>query len=161
LDLNIKFSDIDAFECTEELTLFDALDVSILHGWVVDPSDEILTSVLGKLTYNEAMMKLVESSNSSIVPDPNLSESTEPANGNPHLEEYLIRGFVEQTHAQISLYGLARLYEKVKERELSVLFHNNHFSVMFKFSTRLFLLVTDIGFSDSACCWELLDDIDG
>lgn len=149
LDLNIKFSDIDGFEYTEELTLFDALGVSIFHGWVVDPSDDILTPILSNLTYNQAMIKLVECNNEVMN------------TGDSATHGFLINAFMQQTQAQISFYGLARLYEKVRSRQLAVLFHNNHFSVLFKLDLRLYLLITDVGFSDSHCCWELLDEIDG
>ncbi|WP_121377937.1 MINDY family deubiquitinase, partial [Pseudomonas aeruginosa] len=36
LDVNVKFIDSRAFEFTGNLCVFDALDVSLYHGWVVD-----------------------------------------------------------------------------------------------------------------------------
>ena len=37
LDINIRFSDCDAFEFTPQVGMFDSYNVRILHGWVVDP----------------------------------------------------------------------------------------------------------------------------
>jgi hypothetical protein len=34
LDLNICFDGVDKFEFTRELTVFDALGISVFHGWV-------------------------------------------------------------------------------------------------------------------------------
>ena len=37
VDVNVKFHDIRAFEFTEEVAVFDLLDLSLVHGWLVDP----------------------------------------------------------------------------------------------------------------------------
>ena len=43
LDVNVRFSSSDGvlgFEYTAEFALFDLLDISLTHGWLVDPSDQ-------------------------------------------------------------------------------------------------------------------------
>ena len=82
LDLNIFFSDVTKFEFTEEISVFDALDIPLLHGWVLDPQDEASFSVINSnCSYNHLMYKLVEyrsiqerinssSASSQLVPDP-------------------------------------------------------------------------------------------
>ena len=61
LDLNIFFSDVASFEFTEEISVFDALDIPLLHGWVLDPQDDASFSVINSnCSYNHLMYKLVE-----------------------------------------------------------------------------------------------------
>jgi ubiquitin carboxyl-terminal hydrolase MINDY-1/2 len=61
LDLNVLFSGVTAFEFTEEISVFDALDIPLLHGWVLDPQDMITSSVIKTNdSYNHLMFKLVE-----------------------------------------------------------------------------------------------------
>ena len=61
LDLNVCFSSVTSFEFTEEISVFDALDIPLLHGWVLDPQDTITYSVVQRNnSYNLLMFKLVE-----------------------------------------------------------------------------------------------------
>jgi ubiquitin carboxyl-terminal hydrolase MINDY-1/2 len=61
LDLNVCFSSVTSFEFTEEISVFDALDIPLLHGWVLDPQDTITYSVVQRNnSYNHLMFKLVE-----------------------------------------------------------------------------------------------------
>lgn len=61
LDLNVCFSGVTSFEFTEEISVFDALDIPLLHGWVLDPQDMITSSVIKRNdSYNHLMFKLVE-----------------------------------------------------------------------------------------------------
>jgi hypothetical protein len=43
----------------------------------------------------------------------------------------------------MTYHGLVCLHEAVRERELCVLFRNNHFSTLFKLDNQLYLLMTD------------------
>ena len=36
VDVNPRFSSIKAFEFTDETAIFDLLDISLVHGWLVD-----------------------------------------------------------------------------------------------------------------------------
>lgn len=61
LDLNVCFSSVTSFEFTEGISVFDALDIPLLHGWVLDPQDTITYSVVQRNnSYNHLMFKLVE-----------------------------------------------------------------------------------------------------
>lgn len=61
LDLNVCFSSVNSFEFTEGISVFDALDIPLLHGWVLDPQDTITYSVVQRNhSYNHLMFKLVE-----------------------------------------------------------------------------------------------------
>ncbi|RLN26718.1 hypothetical protein BBJ28_00022857 [Nothophytophthora sp. Chile5] len=75
----------------------------------------------------------------------------------PVLEE-----FFDSTASQLTYYGLVKLHEEVRERQLCVFFRNNHFSTLFKFQGALYLLVTDAGYLDEpTVVWERLNEIDG
>jgi hypothetical protein len=61
LDLNVRFSGVTDFEFTEEISVFDALDIPLVHGWVLDPQDRATASIIGpNVTYNHIIFKLVE-----------------------------------------------------------------------------------------------------
>ncbi|KAL3657401.1 hypothetical protein V7S43_017720 [Phytophthora oleae] len=75
----------------------------------------------------------------------------------PVLEE-----FFNSTASQLTYYGLVKLHEGLRERQLCVFFRNNHFSTLFKYGGALYLLVTDAGYLDEpTVVWELLNEIDG
>lgn len=37
IDVNVRFHDVKGFEFTDEIAIFDLLDISLVHGWLVDP----------------------------------------------------------------------------------------------------------------------------
>ncbi|CAM9285749.1 unnamed protein product [Ectocarpus sp. 6 AP-2014] len=70
--------------------------------------------------------------------------------------------FFRETASQLTYYGLSQLHQEVRERQLCVFFRNNHFSTMFKYEGKLYLLITDLGYArESSVVWEKLDQIDG
>lgn len=86
-----------------------------------------------------------------------LSKATAILEDGPVLEEFL-----NSTASQLTYYGLVKLHEGVRERQLCVFFRNNHFSTLFKYDGALYLLVTDAGYLDEPnVVWERLNDIDG
>lgn len=54
LDVNVRFSDVEGFESTPQLSVFDAAGVRLLHGWVYGPH-EPAACALGSVTYNQAV----------------------------------------------------------------------------------------------------------
>ncbi|CAI5721683.1 unnamed protein product [Peronospora effusa] len=74
----------------------------------------------------------------------------------------VLENFFNSTASQLTFYGLVKLQEGLRERQLCVFFRNNHFSTLFKFDGALYLLVTDAGYLDEpTVVWELLNEIDG
>ena len=60
LDVNVQFIDSEAFEYTANLCVFDALDVSLYHGWVVDARFDVATGhVISRLSYNQLVERLI------------------------------------------------------------------------------------------------------
>ena len=60
LDINVRFDAVDGMEYSEDLVLFDALGVRLLHGWLVDPQETTAARIIGQLTYNQLVEKLIE-----------------------------------------------------------------------------------------------------
>ena len=46
LDVNVKFTGVQDFEYTPECIIFDLLNISLYHGWLVDPQVSSLFFIL-------------------------------------------------------------------------------------------------------------------
>jgi len=59
LDVNVHFEDVDCFEFTEELSVFDLFDIDLYHGWICPKSDPCYDAVVtrGK-SYNQVVEKV-------------------------------------------------------------------------------------------------------
>ncbi|XP_043358161.1 ubiquitin carboxyl-terminal hydrolase MINDY-1 isoform X3 [Dermochelys coriacea] len=148
LDVNVRFTGVSDFEYTPECIVFDLLNVSLYHGWLVDPQSPDMAQAVGKLSYNQLVEKIITCKHSS---DPNLVT-----------EGLIAEQFLESTATQLTYHGLCELTAAVKEGELSVFFRNNHFSTMIKHQGHLYLLVTDQGFlQEEKVTWESLHNVDG
>nr|CCA18985.1 conserved hypothetical protein [Albugo laibachii Nc14] len=212
------------------------LDISLLHGWIVDDQDLNTTSVIDHKSYNELIeilanyraslmtehetsevnakqssektenlqeqysdrnsalqLELVTENAKQIMDDRIQSElnGSEPSHlipGHRHsfiggslsgsmneadvvdvrkaadLQEQgpVLEEFFDSSASQLTYFGLIKLHEDVRERQLCVFFRNNHFSTLFKYEGSLFLLVTDTGYLDEpTVVWEHLTEIDG
>jgi hypothetical protein len=148
LDLNIGFGGVDAMEFTACLTIFDLLGLDLYHGWCVDPAHEA-HSVVSKITFNSAMEVLVDMSQQKDKPKENDSS---------RIRAEMVKQFIDETAMQITFHGLLQLLEKVRERQLLVLYRNQHFSTLMRYEGKLYTLVTDTGYAEmSAVVWETLD----
>lgn len=38
IDVNVRFDGIRSFEFTDEVAMFDLMDIGLVHGWLVDPA---------------------------------------------------------------------------------------------------------------------------
>ncbi|KAF8032940.1 hypothetical protein BT93_D1738 [Corymbia citriodora subsp. variegata] len=132
IDVNIKFSSIEGFEFTPELEIFDALAIPLYHGCTVDPKDRNITKVIGSKKYNEL-----------------LSESV-------GMTTQKIKEFME---ASLTTYGRSRLRNDIKDGELCVLFHDRHFSTMFKYKGEVYLLASLEAFQDEPGYWKELGKV--
>jgi len=59
LDLNVRFTDASSFEFTEEISIFDGLDIPLLHGWCIDEQARDTRQAIEKMTYNQLMFKII------------------------------------------------------------------------------------------------------
>jgi hypothetical protein len=109
---------VSGFEFTQELAIFDLLDVPLYHGWLSEPSDAVTHPVVSECTYNQ----LVEMAINDIT-----SEDSVKVNA-----AYVAQQFLEQTASQLTYHGLYELNHAIKEGELCVFFRNNHFNTLLK-----------------------------
>lgn len=187
LDLNVCFRDVHDFEFTEEISIFDGLGVSLVHGlihihslpyslsyslaylgWMLDTQDKVTTNAMqahGCTTYNHLMFKLVEYKG-LVEKQPDIAVAVGDNNNSIDtklLEDgHILESFLAETASQLTYMGLLTLHHTLKERQLAVFFRNNHFATIFKYNSQLFLLVTDLGYQDQPnVVWECLDAVDG
>ena len=161
LDVNVRFTAVDAFEHSRELSIFDLLDVRVYHGWIVSEDDLSAYPYLSPLTYNQAIEKVVayDTIKTRALETGNFDQTAEERQ---IIEEgEAIANWLETNSRQLTSDGIIELNAHMKEDELGVLFRNNHFSVVYKRGGRLFGLVTDVGFRSSSIMWESIDQLDG
>lgn len=161
LDVDCGFTRCDSFTKTEKSKIFDLLDIKMLHGWLVDPADAKLTSLIGESTYEELTLRIVASSEPP-------SEKGEESKKENEVKRFsiedglLVQKFLDSTSHQLTEYGLQQLHSTLKEGELAVFFRNNHFSTLTKHNEILFNLVTDIGYErERNVVWDLLSEVMG
>ena len=155
LDVNLFFTKgIYGIDETDALKLFQLVKVPLVHGWLADPSDQMLYSALDGLSFNSAQLAQVDESL-------------------PEEKRVLIQAWLESSD-QLTYTGLQQLYTvfprtipadvppvKGSNDVLGVLFCNNHFSTICFHQGRLYSLVTDVGFADRSIVWELIHDTKG
>ncbi|XP_041366081.1 ubiquitin carboxyl-terminal hydrolase MINDY-2-like [Gigantopelta aegis] len=148
IDVNVKFTGVKDFEYTPECIIFDLLEMSLYHGWLVDPQDHACVKAVGLCSYNQLVEKII-AQKSSDKPE--------------EVHEALVaEQFLDRTAAQLTYYGLCELVTTVKENELAVFFRNNHFCTLYKHNNELFLLITDQGFlTECSVVWETLSNVEG
>ncbi|KAK9372709.1 uncharacterized protein V1513DRAFT_451325 [Lipomyces chichibuensis] len=161
LNINPRFD--GTFEESEELALFRAFEVDLVHGWVSNPDDSYVHNALMKAaSYEGAQSILVAMSELSTKLD-----KGEPLTANELLTmEYgrIIEHFLHQTATQLTTFGLSFLSELLLPGSLAVFFRNDHFSTVYRHpdSKQIFMLVTDAGFSSHKnIVWESLNDLTG
>ena len=126
LDVNVKFTSVSDFEYTRELNIFDMFHINLYHGWLVDPQQVEIASIVQNLSYIQLVERIIYLKNSD--------SQIEVAQG-MQAEEFL-----EATQSQLTYHGLIELLSALKQNELAVFFRNNHFSTIFKHNVRFFLV---------------------
>lgn len=148
LDVNVRFTGVNDFEYTEECLIFDLLNISLYHGWLVDPQTKEVAVAVHGLSYNQ----LVE----TIIRDRSSADSLAVSRA------LVAEQWLDESQSQLTYHGLCELNSSLKDGELAVFFRNNHFSTVYKTKEELFLLVTDQGFLDQTkVVWETLGNIEG
>jgi hypothetical protein len=155
LDINVIFSRPQGFEFTPEIALFDLFDVKLVHGWVYDPQESKVATAMGNMSYNETMDFLTKEHQEGDLKGIELK--------NVPMKKEIIKGWLDASKAQLTVYGLSEMHQALKEGELAILFRNNHFAVLYKFQGELYCLVTDaeVVFSAPQVVWNRLNDVQG
>ncbi|CAF1014048.1 unnamed protein product [Rotaria sp. Silwood1] len=149
LDVNLKFDGVDKFEYTPECIIFDLLNIQLFHGWVIDPQDTELRTIVttDAPSYNQLVEKMIRQRH---------SEREELVR-----ESLLIEQFLDENRSQLTHYGILQLNQTMRDNQLAVFFRNNHFSTIWKNQNQLLVLVSDQGYLDhKSIVFETLTDID-
>ena len=139
---------VDLFfnNCLIKHDLFNELQITLCHGWIVDIQDSLLFDLI--LKYDCSYDKITELAM-------NLQE-------NNLIESELAKQFIINTSSQLTTQGIILLNETLSNNSISILFRNNHFSTLYKRNGELFILVTDHGFlNEKNVIWETLQNING
>jgi hypothetical protein len=162
IDVNVKFSGVNEFEYTRELDVFDLFDISLYHGWLVDPQSDLYQSFANK-SYNQLVEISLNDTPETLESDLVAEITSDRPGSSKQMSKtclsLLARQFLDESASQLTYYGLIELQARLKSNELAILFRNNHFSVIYKQSTddRLYLLVTDQGYQNHKdIIWETL-----
>eukprot|EP00898_Chlorokybus_atmophyticus_P003953 jgi/Chlat1/4559/Chrsp29S00340 len=82
VDVNVRFQRINDFEFTPEVAIFDLLNISLVHGWLVDPQDQETASIIGNSSYNNLVEKLVAAA-AAVEAQPSAGHTTARAGVEP------------------------------------------------------------------------------
>lgn len=158
LDVNIGFaSPVDFVQDTspDALALFRLARVSLVHGWLPDPSDGPTYAALQRVgNYNAATLEVARRDQQPLG-TMDVSAGAQPV---------LVQDFLEQNSTQLTPYGIAQLRQRMQPGSLAVLFRNSHLSVLYRSphasgDPGLCTLVTDAGFLlEDRIVWESLQD---
>lgn len=186
LDVNVRFTHPNDFEYNSGIALFEMLDMGLFHGWIIDPQDEETMLVVGSLSYNQVVEKVIAGGGMAATDESTgkiKSHSSNGSNGSnksnrsskskrnsksssPKAEDVhaakVCRKFLEADASQLTYYGLTQVHDRLKERQIGVLFRNNHFTTIFKIDGAIYSLVTDLGYQhQNTVMWECLNEING
>ena len=161
MDVNIRFTSVDAFDHTKETAVLYLLGIRLFHAWIVSEDDFTVFPYLSPLSYNEAVEKVAhyEEIKTKAVESGDFDSAA--ANSDTVHTGETIAQWLHATSSQITSDGIIDVNSKMKDNELAMLFRNNHFAVICKKEDRLFALVTDVGFTKTNIMWESLDQLDG
>merc|ERR1712137_1391576 len=148
LDVNCKFSGPKDFEFTQELQVFDLLDIGLYHGWVVSAQDVDAFNAFGHLSYNQVVERLIafEEAQQHMMYSSVHTENTAGSENETKTREMIkaieegtpIKEFLDRTASQLSYEGLLTLHAAVGERELGIFYRNCHFNTLLKYNGELY-----------------------
>ena len=65
LDVNVRFTGVGDFEYTEDSLIFDLLDISLYHGWLVDPQTIEVAAAVANMSYNQLVETIISNRSSA------------------------------------------------------------------------------------------------
>ncbi|CAI8009348.1 Ubiquitin carboxyl-terminal hydrolase MINDY-1 [Geodia barretti] len=69
LDVNVRFDSVKGFEFTSEIVIFDLLNVPLYHGWLPDPQEKEMHSLVHTCSYNQLVEMVISGQSEG---DPNI-----------------------------------------------------------------------------------------
>lgn len=156
LNINPKFD--GGFEESVELSIFKSLNISLLHGWICDPSGTEYQTLMKYNSYETSQNVLIEAYELENKAGGQLDEVDQMVIN----DSKVIKSFFARTATQLTDFGLNYLKSTLNANSIAVLFRNDHFSTIVKSGNDLFFLVTDAGYiNDKRIVWESLLSING
>eukprot|EP00002_Diphylleia_rotans_P005900 TRINITY_DN1512_c0_g1_i1.p1 TRINITY_DN1512_c0_g1~~TRINITY_DN1512_c0_g1_i1.p1 ORF type:complete len:209 (-),score=41.45 TRINITY_DN1512_c0_g1_i1:868-1494(-) len=114
LDVNVRFDSEIGFEFTRQLSLFDIFDISLVHGWMYDPSNLDYKRTIGSLSYNQLMEALVELQDCSSRLEGEVSEEDELRLAESVHKGLLVEEFMKETASQLTAFGIRSIRQRLK-----------------------------------------------
>ncbi|EMR09266.1 hypothetical protein PNEG_02600 [Pneumocystis murina B123] len=158
LNVNPCFKDISRFD-GEESKIFSILGVQLFHGWLPSLQEDgfdIYNAIIKAETYENALEKI------SIMKELLENKNLEYASSDEKISEgRLLNRFLCSYPRCLTPHGITVLREKMSPGNLSILFHNLHFSLLYSHyqTGDLYTLVTDYAYKDyeNKVVWESLE----
>ena len=162
----------EAFQFLDGLTYNQLMDKFVEESDVVERMSVMENSL--EQSIHDGIVEPVDPSSSKhgmeLVTEGASVEESEPNDAVSKLSDLRQKAYIYQTlqkfilesSSQLTYYGLTQLHETLANDSLGVFFRNDHFNTITKRDGKLYLLVTDEGYSNSSeIVWERLDNIDG
>lgn len=167
LDVNVRFADVECFEASPSMSVFDLAGLRLVHGWTVCAATEPeAAAAMAGLSFNVAQNLLARAQSpahadatgggggtAAGVPadlhggDPPLLGAGEVATGDPAAAAvhpapapaslHVVRAWLDETRSQLTAAGLRRIAAVLVPLEVAVLFRNDHFSTVLRLDPRL------------------------
>jgi hypothetical protein len=136
LTFYLFFFSVDKFEYTRECIIFDLLNIQLFHGWLIDPQDTELQTIVAAdaPSYNQLAEKMIrqrQSEREELVRESNSNETLRFLSYLYH-SGLLIEQFLDENRSQLTHYGILQLNQTMRDNQLAVFFRNNHFSTIWK-----------------------------
>ncbi len=150
------------FEQTQDMALYGAFSVPLVHGWLPQRSDPARAAFTRAApTYEDA--QTVQFGEEEL--EGKLSQGGLTPNEQQLWEDIVsIRRFFATYPTQLTPYGLNVVSESLYPGAFAIMFRNDHFSTIYKHpeTGQLYTLVTDAGYADKdEVIWESLVDVSG
>jgi hypothetical protein len=151
-----------AFEQTQDLVLYGAFAIPLVHGWLPQRSDPARAAFARAApTYEDAQTIQFGEEELEIK----LGQGGLTPNEQQLWEDIVsIRRFFSTYPTQLTPYGLNVVSESLFPGAFAIMFRNDHFSTIYKHpeTGQLYTLVTDAGYADKdEVVWESLVDVTG
>lgn len=155
--LNVNPAFNGTFQDDQALALFRLFQVSLVHGWIVDPTrNEQQYHSVSHYSYDDAQNLLVHAYDIQ-------NNGLQVENSEQILQDaQYLKSFLARSATQLTEYGIQHLQKLLQEHSYSVFFRNDHFSTIHKNNGGLYVLVTDLGFKKASnIVWQSLKSVKG
>ncbi|KAL6942371.1 hypothetical protein ACO0QE_003546 [Hanseniaspora vineae] len=160
-----KFDGNFRTDASEDLFVFNIFQVSLVHGWCVEPVfDDPQSATLLKYSYEQAQQVLMEAYqlNSATNNLANSDPTYEARKAEVNKEAGYIKPFLARTVRQMTDYGLKHMNDILYDEDYVIFFRNDHFQTLYKQNGELFTLVSDAGYKkESHIVWQSLKSVNG